>query len=182
MCPGDLYEAEQVTRLAASFKGPAYIRIGRTTGGADGMIHQKKPRVVVGEPIVIRRGKDAAIISTGSMRAMARAAVDKLAEGGVEAALVSLPTVKPLNSKKILELFKNNKTVYVLEEHSRIGGLGTAIAEIVADRGLPYRVVRLGTEDKFLHVTGTREYLLGLHDITPAKIAARVKRDLKNKK
>jgi transketolase len=178
-CPGDLYEAEEVTKLAVSFQGPAYIRIGRTTSGADQAIHPRKPTLRIGEPIVITKGSDATIVSTGSMLAMAAAAAAELGRSGIRASLVSLPTVKPLNAKKVLDLFKKNKTLYVLEEHSRIGGLGTAIAEIVADSGKPYRVARLGTEDKFLHVTGTRDYLLGLHGLTPGKIAARIKREVR---
>lgn len=182
MCPGDLYEAEQVTRLACSFKGPAYIRIGRTNSGRDEIIHLKKPKVRIGEPVFIMRGTRATIISTGSMLFLAREVVGKLKDKGIDTALVSLPTVKPLNARNILNLFKNKNRVYVLEEHSKIGGLGSAISELVTDLGLPYRVVRLGTEDRFLHVTGSREYLLGLYGLTADKIVARVARDLKSKR
>lgn len=181
LCPGDLYEAEQATRLACSFKGPAYIRIGRTTDGPDEYIHPRRPKMAIGEPIEIIPGDRTTIVSTGSMLTLARDAVSELNRTGLRAALVSLPTVKPLNANKILKLFKKDKSIYVLEEHSRIGGLGTAIAEMVADKGLPYRVVRLGTEDKFLHVTGSRNYLLGLHGLSAAKVAARVRRDLAKK-
>lgn len=179
MCPGDLYEAEEITKLATSFRGPAYIRIGRTSSGADGLIHSKKPDIKIGDPIVVQEGDVATIISTGSMLALARDATAELKNKGINAALISLPTVKPLDSEKILDLFKNNATAYVLEEHSRIGGLGTAISEIMTDSGLPYRVVRMGTGDKFLHVTGSREYLLGLWNLTAKEIAERIILDLK---
>ncbi|MEK7464429.1 MAG: transketolase C-terminal domain-containing protein [Patescibacteria group bacterium] len=181
LCPGDLYEAEQVTKLACSFKGPAYIRIGRTNSGPDEFIHLKKPKLRIGEPIFIKRGNMATIISTGSMLFLARELADELKNKKIDAALISLPTVKPLNVRKVLNLFKNKKIVYVLEEHSMIGGLGSAISELVADRGLSYRVVRMGTADKFLHVTGSREYLIGLCGLTAKKIAARIERDLKQK-
>lgn len=180
-CPGDLYEAEQVTKLAASFSGPAYIRIGRTTSGADQNIHAKKPVISVGEPCVVSQGDQVTLVSTGSMLAMASEIEKGLRKKNVRAALVSMPTVKPLSESKVLALFRKNPVVYVLEEHSRIGGLGSAISELVSDRGLPYRVVRLGTEDKFLHVTGSREYLLGLHGIAVDKIIRKISKDLRTK-
>jgi len=179
LCPGDLYEAEEVTRLSNSLKGPVYIRIGRTNEDLDVHVHPKKPKIKIGEPIIIKKGSGPVIVSTGSMLFFAKEVVEKLSAKNISASLVSLPTIKPLNQNKILNLFKNNKTIYVLEEHSAIGGLGSAISEIVTDRGLPYRVVRLGTKDKFTHVTGSRKYLLGLHGLTTDKIASSIERDNK---
>ena len=176
-CPGDLYEAEEITKLACSFNGPAYIRIGRSNSAKDVRIHPKLPKINAGEPITVMEGGGPTIVSTGSMLFLAKEAADLLRKSGASAKLVSLPTIKPLNEKKILSLFKNTKSIYVLEEHSAIGGLGTAIAEIVADYGLPYRVVRLGTADTFLHTTGSRDYLLSLSGLTPNIIADKIKGD-----
>jgi transketolase len=182
MCPGDIYEAEWATKASCSFKGPAYIRIGRSNSGPDVFIHPKKPSLKIGEPIIIRKGDKATVVSTGSMLFLAREVEKELHAKKINASLVSMPTVKPLNGPKTLNLFKKNKAVYVMEEHSVIGGLGSAISELVTDRGLPYKVVRLGTGDKFLHVAGSRDYLLSLHGLTAKKIAARIARDIKDKK
>jgi len=181
LCPGDLYEAGEVTKLSCSFKGPAYIRIGRTNSDRDVYIHSNRPKLKIGDPIVVEKGSGPVIVSTGSMLFFAKELVEKLNTKKIKPLLVSLPTVKPLNERKILGLFRRNGTIYVLEEHTAIGGLGSAISEIVTDRGLPYRVVRLGTGDKFLHVAGTREYLLGLHGLTVNKIVARIMRDMEKK-
>ena len=180
MCPGDLYEAEEVTKLSTSFKGPVYIRIGRTNSGKDIRIHSQKPKVKIGEPIFVDKGDGPVIISTGSMLFFAKEVVKKLRSKNIKASLISLPTVKPINANKILKLFGRDKTVYVLEEHSVIGGLGSAISDIVTDRGLPYKVVKMGTQDKFLHVAGSRDYLLELNGLTPEKVAARIIKALIN--
>ncbi len=180
LCPGDLYEAEAVTRLSISFQGPAYIRIGRTRSGPDVFIHSQKPEVTIGEPIFVERGKGPMIISTGSMLFFAKEVAEKLRSKGVAPSLVSLPTVKPLDVKAILGLFKERRIIYVLEEHTKIGGLSSAISEIITDRGLPYRVVRMGTEDKFLHVSGSRDYLLGLNNLTVEGVANRIANDLEH--
>lgn len=182
MCPGDLYEAEAVTKASCSFKGPAYIRIGRSNSGPDVFIHSKKPNLKIGEPIIVKKGDQATIISTGSMLFLAREVMERLHDKGISASLISLPTVKPLDSRKVLGIFKKNKTVYVMEEHSVIGGLGSAISELVTDRGLSYQVIRLGTGDRFLHVTGSRDYLLALHGLTADHIATRVAQDLRNQR
>lgn len=177
MCPGDLYEAEEITKLSCSFKGPAYIRIGRTNSGPDVFIHPKKPKIKIGEPVFINKQNGPVIISTGSMLFFAKEVVEKLRLKNICASFVSLPTVKPLNSKKIIDLFKKNKIAYVFEEHSVLGGLGSAISEIITDKGLPYKVVKMGTQDKFLHVAGSREYLLGLHGLATNKVVARIIKD-----
>lgn len=177
-CPGDIHEAEEVTKLACSFRGSAYIRIGRSNSAKDVHTHSKPPKIKVGEPITVTEGSGPTIVSTGSMLFLAKETAELLNRKGVNAKLISLPTIKPLNEKKILNLFKNTKSIYVLEEHSAIGGLGTAIAEIVADHGLPYRVVRLGTADTFLHTTGSRDYLLSLSGLTPNLIAKKILKDI----
>ena len=105
-CPGDLYEAEEITKLSCSFKGPAYIRIGRTNSGSDVFIHSKRPKIKIGEPIFIIKQSGPVIVSTGSMLFFAKEVVEKLRSKNISASLVSLPTVKPLNSKKIIDLFK----------------------------------------------------------------------------
>ncbi len=178
LCPGDLYEAEEATKLACSFRGPAYIRIGRSNSAKDVCIHQKAPKMRVGEPVVVVEGNGPVVVSTGSMLCVAKETVELLWKDGVKAKLVSLPTVKPLNAKKVLNLFKHSNAAYVLEEHSMIGGLGTAIAEIVADAGLPYKVIRLGTKDNAVHTTGSRDYLLSLSGLSPKVIANKIMKDI----
>ena len=177
MCPGDLYEAEEITKLSCSFKGPAYIRIGRTNSDKDIFIHSKKPKIKIGEPIFVTKGNGPIIISTGSMLFFAKEVVKKLQLKNIRASLISLPTVKPLNPDKILKLFGKDKIVYVLEEHTAIGGLGSVISDMVTDKGLPYGVVKMSTKDKFLHVSGSREYLLGLHGLTVNRVATLIMKD-----
>ncbi len=180
MCPGDIYEAEEITKLSTSFKGPVYIRIGRTNSGRDINIHSKKPKIKIGEPIFIKKGDGPMIISTGSMLFFAKEVIKKLQMKNIKASLVSLPIIKPINEKEVLKLFGKDKAVFVLEEHSKIGGLGSVISDIVTDRGLPYKVVKMGTQDKFLHVAGSRNYLLSLNGLTPDKVVNRIIKDVRN--
>jgi transketolase len=177
LCPGDLYEAEAVTKLSKEIAGPVYIRIGRSNDGPDVRIHGAMPSVAVGVPIALRRSEGPVIVSTGSALFMAQRACEELEKRDVHASLFSLPTVKPLDAEQVLGMFNGTHTVYVLEEHSIIGGLGTALSELVAGAGLPLRVVRLGTGDWFVHETGSREYLLGLHGLSPKQIADRIEGD-----
>jgi len=104
--------------------------------------------------------------------------VGKLQSKKIQPSLISLPTIKPLDPDDVLGLFARGRAVYVFEEHAATGGLGSAISEIVADRGLAYRVIRMGTKDAFIHVAGSRDYLLGLNDLTVDEVTNRIIQDI----
>ncbi len=171
--PGDKYEAEAVVRASVKIKGPVYIRIGNSND----YFHARKPKFEVGKMIAMSRGRrGAALIVTGSMMQNAMRAVVLLKQKGVAASLWSAPTIRPLDKKKILELAVHNRAIFTLEEHIVIGGFGSAVVEAVADSASARkaRIVRLGVDNGFLHITGSREYLLSRCGLAPEQIAQSV--------
>jgi len=179
LCPGDLYEAELVTIAAYKIKGPAYIRISRSNSGPDQKIHQSKPRFKIGHPILLSRGKNAALIATGSMLFLAQQVVKTLKTKGLSVSLISMPTVKPINARVVSQFLKNKKIIFTLEEHTIIGGLGSAVIELLGNANKGLRVIALGLQDRFLHVAGTREYLLSRHNLSHDHIVSRILKDIK---
>lgn len=179
ICPGDLYEAELATKAAYKVKGPVYIRIGRSNNGPDQAIHAKKPNFQIGRSFFLNKGKDAAIIATGSMLFAANQAVKLLKENNIHVDFISMPTIKPIDRAVILKIVKNKKIIFTAEEHSIIGGLGSAVAEIAAENWNSAKIIRLGAEDKFLHIAGSRDYLLERNNLTPILIAKRIIKELK---
>lgn len=179
LCPGDLYEAELATKLAHKIKGPVYIRIGRTNSGADTNVHPKKPALTLGFPILLKRGREVAIIANGSMLARASEVAFALEKRGVSASLVSMPTVKPVNERALLKCTEGAKIIFTLEEHTVIGGLGSAVIETMQDCKRHMPVIRLGIKDTFLHIVGSRDYLLAKNQLSVKEIVSRIIRDTK---
>ena len=171
ICPGDIYEAKAATRAAVTIPTPVYIRIGRSDSfGSDQLLHQNKPEFEIGKSIMMREGKDVALVATGSMLLTAARVADKLAEAGIAVTLVSMHTVKPLDEEMIRRLTENVPCIVTLEEHTEIGGLGSAVLEDVYNIHPRTKVVKLGSKDRFLHTTGSREYLLQQHGLTTDQV------------
>lgn len=171
-CPGDLYEVKAALRLAYKSKGPAYIRIGKTNNGNDQYIHRIKSNIKIGKAIVIKKGEDAALMATGSMLFRAREVIDLL-KSKIDVALISVPIIKPIDKELICDIVAKKIPIFTLEEHSIIGGLGSAVAEVVADSGNG-RVIRMGINDRFLHITGSRDYLLSRYSLSAKQIAKKI--------
>src|SRR3989344_2688944 len=174
ICPGDLYEAKEATLASVTIKNPVYIRIGRSDSfGPDRLIHKGRPDFKIGKSILLNDGTDIAIIATGSMLLTACRVEERLKSGGISTALVSMHTVKPIDEEILSYLGNKVRFIFTIEEHSKIGGLGSAVFEAVS--GI-YKasVIMLGTEDRFLHVAGSREYLLKCHSLTVDQISEKI--------
>lgn len=167
VCPGDLYEAEMATRAAAVMGTPVYIRMSRSDSfGPDRLLHTNKPPFEIGKAILLSEGTDIALIAAGGMLLAAIRVAEKLRAAGISVTLVSMHTVKPVDRDMLGKLANQVKIFITMEEHSEIGGLGSAVLEAVSDINMGIRVVRLGTKEKFLHVAGSREYLLQQHGLS----------------
>lgn len=143
--PGDAEEAAQVTRMLPDIPGPVYLRLYRN---AVPDIVPPGYRFQPGKAVLLRPGTDVAIISTGTMTARALAAAGRLAGRGIAAAVLHVPTVKPLDDEAVVEVAARCRAVVTAEEHSVIGGLGAAVAECLAGRR-PMPVYRVGVPDRF---------------------------------
>jgi len=144
--PADPRETELCTRLAMEIDGPVYLRTVRCEVP---VVFDESHKVVLGKAVKINAGKDITIISTGMMTPKAMAAAEKLKAQGVSVNLLHMPTIKPIDREAILEAAETTKAIITVENHSIIGGLGSAVCETVAE-GYPCKVYRLGFGDIFL--------------------------------
>jgi transketolase len=175
VAPADPFETEAATRALATLHGPAYMRIGRS---GDPAVHKEAPAFEIGRAITIREGHDVAIIATGAITHSAIAAAEELSRDGISCRVVSMHTLKPLDTAAIRDVVSSVGTVVTVEEHSLVGGLGSAVAEVLADQGLfPMAFRRFGLPDAFGHRIGSRDYLLAANALSPQAIAAGI-RDL----
>lgn len=149
LCPGDDVEARAAVFAAYAHEGPVYLRFGRL---AVPVFHDAESyRFEIGKGEVLRGGNDAAILSTGLMTAEALTAAETLAKEGVQARVIHLGTIKPLDTELVCKAARECGRLVTCEEHSVIGGLGEAVCAAVAEAGVPCKVKRIGVNDVFGH-------------------------------
>ncbi|MGH7303310.1 MAG: transketolase C-terminal domain-containing protein, partial [Candidatus Rokuibacteriota bacterium] len=144
--------------------GPCYLRLGRV---GEPRLHDERVAFQLGRAIEIRAGGWLTIIATGSMLATALAVAERLARDGVDTRVLSMHTVKPLDTEAVLAAARETRAIVTLEEHSVIGGLGSAVAEALAESGVgPVVFKRLGLPASFASEAGSREHLLAVHGLS----------------
>ncbi|MCX5788193.1 MAG: transketolase [Elusimicrobia bacterium] len=171
VCPGDAVELRCALRAAVAHDGPVYLRIGKK---GEPVVHKSEPDFKLGRALVVRPGKDVALLSTGNMLPEAVGAAERLAAAGVSAEVVSFHTVKPLDEAYLAQAFARFTRVATVEEHSVSGGLGGAVAEWLADHSAKARLIRIGTPDAFLHEAGEQEDARRRFGLTAEAIALRL--------
>lgn len=168
--PADAVETRKAVFAAAEEFGPVYIRLGRPPVPA---IFGEDYSFKIGKGVVLRRGEDAAIISCGIMTERALRAAEALESEGVMVTVLHLPTVKPLDEELILSVAHDCGAVVTAEEHSVVGGLGGAVAELLAESH-PVPMRRVGVRDQFGRSGGPWE-LMSLYGLDPKDICEAVK-------
>ena len=157
VAPGDPIEAELATVAVARHDGPCYLRLDRASGVK---VHDTEVEFKLGKAIEVRDGSDVALVSTGAMLRNSLDASELLAARGIRARVLSMHTVKPLDEAAILRVAKDVGVLLSIEEHTLIGGLGGAIAELLAGReDVRCRFRRLGLPSTFVTIVGTQEHL-----------------------
>ena len=147
MSPADDVEAKAMVRAAYLHEGPVYMRFGRA---AVPVIHGDDFTFQIGKGEVLRDGTDVAIIANGLMTYEALVAAEELAKGGINAMVINMGTIKPLDEELVLEAARKCGKVITAEEHSVIGGLGEAVCGLLSEK-LPTPVKRIGVNDEFGH-------------------------------
>ena len=147
ICPADDIEAKAAVKAAYEHKGPVYLRFGRL---AVPVFHSEDYEFVIGKGEVLRDGTDVAIIANGLLVYEAIQAGEILAEAGINACVINMPTIKPLDEALVLEAAKKCGKVITCEEHSVIGGLGEAVCGVLSEK-LPTPVRRIGVNDEYGH-------------------------------
>lgn len=176
--PGDPVETEFVVRAALTIQGPVYIRLGKA---GDPIVHKTKPKLTVGKGIIVKKGTDVVLFATGTMLPIALDVVGVL-QGKYSVSVVSIHTIKPLDDKLIVKMAKNMKGIFTLEEHSIIGGLGSAVSEVLAEEGLRVPFKRFGSPDRFNKVSGDQNFMREKNGLSSDYIAHEIERTMKNLK
>ncbi|HBV96261.1 MAG: transketolase [Peptococcaceae bacterium BICA1-7] len=174
--PADEAETAGAVEAAAKMDGPVYIRLGRAGVPS---IHGEDFHFETGKAVVVREGRDAAVIATGIMVTAALEAAGALTGEGIEVRVISMHTIKPLDIDTIVSAARETGALVTAEEHSVIGGLGGAVSEAVCEN-YPVPLKRLGVQDIFGE-SGKPDELLVKFGLTPAAIADAVREVLKRK-
>lgn len=169
--PADAIEAKAAVEAALSVNGPFYLRFGRY---AVPVINDRPDyKFELGKGVEVAEGKDVTIVATGIMVAMAIEARDLLAQEGISARVVNIHTIKPIDREIIAKAARETGAVVTAEEHNVIGGLGSAVAEVLCEE-CPVPMARVGMQDTYGH-SGTVPALLEAYGLTPAKIVEAAK-------
>ena len=168
--PADAVEARAAVKAAIDFKGPVYMRFGRY---AVPTFNNDSYEFEIGKGIELCDGKDVAIIATGLMVSMAMEAAEMLKEDGINARVINIHTIKPIDAEIIVKAARETGAIVTAEEHSIIGGLGSAVAEVLCEK-CPVPMLRVGVEDKF-GKSGQVPELLKEYGLTAENIAKKAK-------
>ena len=144
--PADDIEARAAVRAALEMEGPVYLRFGRA---AVPVINERDDyKFEIGKGVLLKEGTDVSIISSGICVDSALKAAELLAADGISAEVINIHTIKPLDEEIVLATAKKTGKVFVAEEHSVIGGLGSAVCDLLSEKA-PTKVVKIGMNDKF---------------------------------
>ncbi len=155
-CPGDIVEARELIEQSFHHDGPMYFRLGKN---GDPAIHPEGTVVKIGRAVTVTEGNDLGLITTGNMLEQGRKWVDEWAAVGRVATLLSMPTIKPFDAKAVLGLVVRGMPLVTLEEHNIIGGLGSAVAEVIAESGRGVKFRRVAIPDTYSHYVGSQQFL-----------------------
>ena len=147
ICPADNIEAKAAVKAAYAHQGPVYLRFGRL---AVPVFHNEDYKFEIGKGEVLKDGADVAIIANGLLVYEAIQAGEALAEAGINAMIINMPTIKPLDEELVLSAAKKCGKIITCEEHSVVGGLGEAVCSLLCEK-LPTPVRRIGVNDEYGH-------------------------------
>lgn len=176
--PADAVEARAAVEAAINYEGPVYLRFGRLAVPV--FNDPETYKFELGKGITLVEGSDVTIVATGIMVDMAVNAAEMLRSEGISARVINIHTIKPIDRELIVKAAKETGAIVTAEEHNVIGGLGSAVAELVCEE-CPVPVVRLGVEDQFGR-SGKVPALLEMYGLTKENIAAKAKKAVALKK
>lgn len=169
--PADAVEAKAAILKLAEYVGPAYIRLGR--GGVPVLFDENDYNFEIGKGILLEDGNDVTIIATGVMVGIALEAREELLKDGIEARVINIHTIKPIDKEIIIKAAKETGAIVTAEEHNIIGGLGSAVSEVLAEE-YPTKMRRIGVNDIFGE-SGNGDELLQKYGLSKENIIKNVK-------
>lgn len=172
VAPVDAEEMRRLMPQTLDWEGPLYIRLAK---GGDPVVSREENGFTLGRAVAMRDGGDVVLVATGVMTERCLKAADILASVGIRAGILHMHTVKPLDTISLLERVEGRRLVVTVEEHTLVGGLGSAVAEAFADAGRPLpRLLRLGLPDAFTRIYGSQDDHLALNGLDPEGLARSV--------
>ena len=173
LAPADAVEMRRLILATLDHPGPIYVRMGK---GHDAVVTKDDGPFQIGKAVTIREGSDAVLLTTGVSLQVCVAAADLLKSKGIEAGILHLPTIKPLDAEGILAAVQRVPVAISVEEHTLMGGLGSAIAEVLCESDLlaERRFKRIGIPDVFADKYGDQIGLMKYYGISPENIAEQV--------
>ena len=178
MAPSDAMQTGQIVRLMAENKGPMYARVGRADAP---LIYDKNylKDIKIGQGMTVKDGSDLTIIACGTMVEPALESHKILSKEKIKARIIDMHTIKPIDKKLIIKCAKETGAIITSEEHSIIGGLGAAVAEILADENINCKLIRMGIKDIFCE-SGASSDLLEKYELNEKYITKNAKKLIKN--
>jgi transketolase len=170
LAPGDPIETRLLTIAATERPGPCYLRLGKA---GEPIVHTSTPEVTIGKAIVLREGDAGTLISTGGTLAMTVKAADELSARGINVSVLSMPSLSPLDKDAILRAAKNTGRIVTVENHG-IGGLGSAVAEVLAPSNVHPRFSAIYLQATPIKVAGSEASMYARHNLSAAEIASRM--------
>ena len=167
--PADAKETAEAIKFAAEYKGPVYIRIARSNLPD---VFDEKYNFDVKKAKIMRQGKDVTIVTNGETLVETLDCAKILSEAGIDAEIINVPVVKPLDSETILNSARKTNRVITVENHSIIGGLGSAVCEVLSEN-YPVKVTRIGTNDEFGQ-SGKASELMAYYGLNADKLAKKI--------
>lgn len=176
VCPADLVEAQEAVKAIVDYPGTIYLRLGR---GGEKRIHEKLDDFRIGKAIKVKEGNKIAIFSTGAIFEEVKEALPLLAEKGLDPAVFTFPTVKPIDKDVIASCASEFDLIVTCEEHNVIGGFGSAVAEVIAELPSKALLLKIGIDDTYCCAVGNQKYLRSYNHIDATNIAERILQKLK---
>ena len=168
IAPGDPIEARHATRAVAAYHGPCYLRLGKA---GEAVVHPGEIEFEIGKAVRFREGQDVTLMTTGSFLKTTAAVAERLAGHGIQARVLSMHTLKPLDEAAVLAAARETAAIVTLEEHSILGGLGGAVAEVLAESDGPHvPFKRIGLPSAFSPHIGDQEYMQQQHGLDAASL------------
>ncbi len=176
--PCDANEMKNLMMQTADYKSPIYIRLGR---GGEEVVTNSVTSFEIGKGILLKKPKEVLIISCGTMTQKSLKVSKILSEQNIEAGVLHINTIKPIDQEKIINNSKNCKLIVTLEEHVRTGGLGSSVLECINDNNKNYmnKVLRIGLEDKFPEQYGNQQSLQDASGLSDTQIVNNILLNLK---
>lgn len=171
ICPGDPVETSYAVEASMNLDCPAYIRLGKS---GEPILHNNLKSFTIGQGIVMKKGDDVGIISTGNMLETALSVSNKLTKNKIESRVISMHTVKPIDRKLIIQTASKCNTIVTIEEHNVISGLGSMVANVIVEESLSTKLIKFGIPDKYVDIVGEQPYLRNYFGLGEEQITNRI--------